>query len=278
VVDTRADTVLDVNPAQPGKQGFRLTGKNPVTRFELDSESGRLLVGCVGAYGALDGGIEWIDPLGFRSLGWAITEAALGGEISALAWHRSDHSYAIVSDLSFNTQLVSWSAASGSKLATLDNPGGFSLNDLGLDDRGELYVLNGSFTAPGVKVYDAGTDLVLAGPLDTGLPPSQITFGDVAAVVPAPGAIALAPPRPNPARETVRFDFSLARPGEPRIEIYDLAGRRARVLAPGARPAGPGEVTWDLADGRGARVPLSVYLVRARVPGAEAVRRLVVVR
>src|SRR3989442_8990444 len=148
------------------------------------------------------------------SLGWAITEEALGGEISELAWYRPDHSYAIVSDLSFNTQLVSWSAASGSKLATVDNPGGFSLNDLGLDDRGELYVLNGSFTAPGVKVYDAGTDLVLAGPLDTGLPPSQITFdrasGDVAGVSPRAAAIRLGAPRPNPARQTVRFGFSLA--------------------------------------------------------------------
>jgi len=280
VVDSRADTVLDVNPAQPGKQGFRLTGKNPATRFHFDGNSGRLLIGCVGAYGALDGGIEWIDPLGFKSLGWAITEAALGGEISELAWYRPDHSYAIVSDLSFNTQLVSWSAASGSKLATLDSPGGFSLTDLGLDDRGELYVLNGSFTAPGVRVYQAGSDAVLAGPLDTGLPPSQITFdfasGDVAGVSPPREALGLTPPRPNPAREAVRFGFSLARPGEVRIEVYDLAGRRLRVLTSGPRPAGAGDALWDLADQRGARVPPGVYLVRARVPGAEMVRRVVV--
>ena len=280
VVDTRADTVYDVNPAQPGKQGFRLTGKNPVTPFAYDPSSGRLLIGCAGNYGALDGGIEWIDPIGFKSLGYAITEVALGGNISGIAWYTDAHSYAVIYDASFNGLLVSWSAASGSKLATLYSASG--LGDLGLDDRDELYVCDGTFTSPGVRVWHAGTDLPLAGPLDTGLPPSQITFdnvsGDITAVEPAVATLYFAAPRPNPARDAVRFEIGVPRAGEVTLEVFDLAGRRVRVLGSGPRPAGRASVVWDLGDQTGARVLPGVYLVRARLSGAEAVRRVVVTR
>jgi hypothetical protein len=278
VVDTRADTVFDANPAQPGKQGFRLTGKNPVTPFAHDPASGRLLIGCAGSYAALDGGIEWIDPVGMTSLGYAITEAALGGNLSGFAWYTAAHSYAVIYDASFNGLLVSWSASSGSKLATIFSASG--LGDLGLDDRGELYVCDGTFTSPGVRVWAAGSDVPLAGPLDTGLPPSQITFdrasNEVVSVEPRPANLAFAPPRPNPAREAVRFDLGLPRAGDLDLEVFDLAGRRVRVLASGPRPAGGASVAWDLRDDAGARVAPGVYVVRARAAGNEAVRRVVV--
>lgn len=280
VVDTRADTVFDVNPLQAGKQGFRLTGKNPFTPFAFDPPSGRLLIGCAGNFAALDGGIEWIDPVGFKSLGYAITEAALGGNISGLAWYTAAHSYAVVFDASFNGLLVSWSALSGTKLATIFSASG--LGDLGLDDRDELYVCDGTFTSPGVRVWRAGTDLALAGPLDTGLPPSQITFdnvsSDITSVEPAIATLSFAAPRPNPAREAVRFEIGLPRAGEITLEVFDLAGRRVRVLASGSRPAGRSGVEWDLGDEEGARVPPGVYLVRAGFAGTEAVRRVVVLR
>ena len=280
VVDTRADTVYDVNPAQPGVQGFRLTGKNPVTPFVLDPASGRLLIGCAGSYSALDGGIEWIDPLGMKSLGYAITEAALGGNLSGFAWSTSAHSYALVYDASFNGVLESWSAESGSTLAPLYSASG--LNDLAVDDRGELYVCDGTFTSPGVRVWSVPDDLPLAGPLDTGLPPNQITFDrvsdDVAGVEPAAATLVFASPRPNPARAGTRLDFQLPRAGDLTVEVLDLAGRRVRALAAGPRPAGATTVTWDLVDQSGTRVRPGVYLVRARGAGAQATRRVVVLR
>src|SRR5439155_9097211 len=54
VIDTQADTVLDVDPSRPGKQAIVLTGGNPVTSFEFDRRTSRLLIGCAGQYGALD--------------------------------------------------------------------------------------------------------------------------------------------------------------------------------------------------------------------------------
>jgi hypothetical protein len=280
VVDTRADTVLDVDPAQPGRQGFRLTGKNPVTPFLQDPETGRLLIGCAGSYGALDGGIEWIDPVGMRSLGYAITETALGGNLSGIAWYTAAHSYAVVYDASFNGLLVSWSATTGSRLATIFSATG--LNDLGIDDRNELYACDGTFTSPGVRVWAAGSDVPLAGPLDTDLPPSQITFDGASATVPpvepTPAGLSFAPPWPNPAREAARFDLDLPHAGDLDLEVFDLAGRRVRVLASGPRPAGAASITWDLLDGAGTRVVPGVYLVRARLGGAQATSRIAVMR
>jgi len=68
VIDAVADTVIDADPLTPGKQAIRLTGKNPYTTFGFDRETTRLLIGCSGAYTMLDGGIEYVDPVGMKSL------------------------------------------------------------------------------------------------------------------------------------------------------------------------------------------------------------------
>jgi len=282
VIDTEADTVVDVDPALPGKQAIVLQGKNPVTTFGFDRATTRLLIGCAGVFRTLDGGIEWIDPVNFRALGVAITEAALGGDIGDVAWNGPDHSYAIVNDASFNASLVSWSATSGTKLATVFSPGDFSLPDCELDDRGELYVCDNKFTAPGLFAFSTPNDQVLAGPLDTGLAPVQVTFDrvsdQVTSVTPFEPEAAFSAAWPNPARAEARFGLSLARAGEVRIEAFDVSGRRVRTLARGERPAGSSEVAWDLRDEQGRRVEPGLYLVRARLGDSVRSRRIVVVR
>ena len=282
VIDTRTDTVVDTDPVHAGVQPIKLTGKNPITPFAFDPASGKLLLGCVGAYGPLDGGIEWVDPAAMASGGWAITESALGGEISALAWSTATHSYAIISDASFNASLVTWSASTGTKLATLYAPGGFSLSDLAIDDRGELYVSNSSFTAPGVMVWSTANDALLAGPIDTGLPPNQICFdqanGAAASVLPPRPALAFSAPWPNPARMSIALDLWLERAAPVRVDVFDLGGRRVRALLAEGRSAGSSEVRWDLKDDRGDVVAAGVYLVRARAAGKEVTRRAVVLR
>jgi hypothetical protein len=91
-------------------------------------------------------------------------------------------------------------------------------------------------------------------------------------------AAALAPPRPDPARESVTLAFTLARPGETRLEVFDLAGRRVRRLLGGTMAAGAHETGWDLRDETGRVVPAGVYLARLTAPGAGGVRRFVVLR
>ncbi len=277
VIDAVADTVVDVDPALPGKQAILLSRTNPSTAFAWDPVGRVFYLGCVGAYGVLDGGVVKIDPATFKDMGVAITEAALGGDIADVEWHTATHGYAIVTDASFNASLVTWNPATGAKLATVFGPNG-GLADCALDDRGELYLCDNSFSTPGLRVFSTATDAPLAGPLPTGLPPNSIVFdayaGD-ALDAPAPEAsIAFAAPEPNPASERVTLRLTQRLPGRSTLEAYDLAGRRLRIWA--NEGVGTLPVTWDLRDASGIRVKPGVYLLRARVDGNKFMRRVIV--
>ena len=286
VVDTQADTVFDVDPVTPGIQAIPLTFRNPVTTFELDRTRTRLLIGCAGAIGALDGGIEAIDPVALRDLGPVATEAALGGDVADVAVRDASHAYVIVSSGSDDV-LRSWNPASGDTIGTLLHVGGgFSLPDMELDDRGELYVCWNDLVTPGLLVFDAATDLKVAGPLSTGLPPVAVTFDhatdQVLAVspvaTPAP-KVALSAARPNPASTRVRLALELADGGDTRVDVWDVAGRRVRTLTAGTLTAGAHALAWDLADEHGTPVRAGVYLIRATQRGAAlGTARVVVVR
>jgi hypothetical protein len=293
VVDMRADTVYDADPLTPGTQVVKLRGLNPGTDFAVlpgadPLSDSHLYIGCSGRWGAWDGGVEDVvvpapegPPAAIHSAGFAITEAALGGDVmSVIAEGGGGHPYAIVSDAASNTSLVSWDPRTGSLLATLYAPGGYSLSDAALDGQGELYVCNSNFSAPGLFVYQAGSDTCLAGPLATGLPPVQIVFDpdseDTLPVAPRAPAVALGRPVPNPAQTIASLELLLAEPGPARVEVFDLAGRRVRTLANGSFATRTTLLDWDLADGSGRRVAAAVYFIRAVAEGVTVTRRLVV--
>ena len=176
VIDTRTDEVSDREPFTPGIQGITLAGRNPFTDFVYDASARELLIGCVGQFGVADGGIERIDAVTPRSLGFAITESQIGGDVVDLAWNDATHSYAIVSNASFANLLVGWNPTTGALADTVTATPGSNLPDCEVNALGELYVCDNNLTAPGVRVYRAGADTLIAGPLDTGLPPNQIAF------------------------------------------------------------------------------------------------------
>jgi len=176
VIDTRTDKVSDRELLVPGIQGITLLGRDPFTDFVYDAASEELLIGCVGTFGVVDGGIERIDAVTPRSLGYAITESAIGGDVLDIAWNDASHSYAIVSDATFSNRLVGWNPTTGAAIDTLYAPGGPNLPDCAINALGELYVADNKVIAPGVRVYRVGADTLIAGPLDTGLPPNQIAF------------------------------------------------------------------------------------------------------
>jgi hypothetical protein len=98
---------------------------------------------------------------------------------------------------------------------------------------------------------------------------------DLLGVEPAPVApprtLELAAPRPNPARGELQFALGVPveRNGAAlELAIYDLAGRRVRVIAQGPARTGRSTVHWDARDARGARLPGGVYLARL-TSGAE---------
>ena len=211
------------------------------------------------------------------------SEAQLGGDVGDVEWYSGTHSYAIVSDASYNSSLVSFNPATGAKLGTVRSPGGFSLPDCALDDRGELLVADNGLSTAGLYVYHAGDDALVAGPLDTGLPPVAIAFdapASVAGVTPpiSPGGalLSFAPPTPNPARTFAALTIRLARAGSLEVTVFDLAGHRVATLLHGDRPAGEASVSWSLTDRNGRKVRPGVYLVRAETPGEQSTRRVAV--
>jgi hypothetical protein len=93
-----------------------------------------------------------------------------------------------------------------------------------------------------------------------------------------PAALALSPPRPNPARGEAAFEIALPRDSRASLAVYDPGGRLVRVLLEAPLPAGTHHLTWDLADARGAPVAGGLYFVRLEAAGARIVRRLAVLR
>lgn len=281
VVDMRADTLVDCDPALPGKQAIHLQLTNPVTTFQFDAATSRLLIGCAGAYGALDGGIEWIDPVNLVSGGVAIAETELGGDVSDVVWVGPQKSYAIIADLAANTSLVRWSSATGTLLGTLWSPGGYSLSDVEATGTGELWVCRNSFSGSALRVFSTATDTQSGAELHCTLPPTAITFdaatGQIAGVEDGAATLAFAPPGPNPARTSARFTVTLPAAGELRLDVFDAAGRHVRALASGGREAGTYSIAWDLRDGDGRRVAPGLYLARCAAGGASATRRVVVI-
>jgi hypothetical protein len=84
--------------------------------------------------------------------------------------------------------------------------------------------------------------------------------------------------QPNPARTQTRFTMTLPMRDMVEVEVFDVTGRQVRTLARGEEPAGAHDVSWDLADDSGRRLPVGTYLVRARIGMTTFTRRVSVVR
>ena len=82
-------------------------------------------------------------------------------------------------------------------------------------------------------------------------------------------------PAPNPARVTTRIGFSLPHDARLSLAIYDVAGRRERLLFEGRLPAGEHSQVWDLRDESGAEAPAGLYFVRLETEGCRHTQRFV---
>ena len=280
-IDTATDALLDADPVTPGVQGILLAGTNPNTDLVYDAAADRILVGTTGAFGALDGGIDVIDPLNLVSLGFETSEAQLGGDLNDIALAPNGRAYAMISDASFNTLLVRYDRADGSLADTLFAPGGFTLADMEINDRGELWICDRNFAAPGLRVFDTTTDAALAGPIDVGLPPFDITFDSFQVVdEPPPGVggtsglrIVAAGPNPTTRRFTLRFSIGDERSRATRLEIFNALGARIDRVEGGE--LGPGTHSLGWSAGKSGRP--GVYFFRLVRGGETASGRFVLI-
>ncbi|MFH1865926.1 MAG: FlgD immunoglobulin-like domain containing protein [Candidatus Eisenbacteria bacterium] len=69
---------------------------------------------------------------------------------------------------------------------------------------------------------------------------------------------------PNPFNPVTTLRFSLAEKGRVSVTVYDVDGRRVRVLVDEEREAGPHGLTWDGKNDAGQGLASGVYFVRYR--------------
>ena len=99
--------------------------------------------------------------------------------------------------------------------------------------------------------------------------------GTVGATSVVPGAVALAPAAPNPARASFTLRFTLPHAAHANLAIFDIEGRRVRRLASGLRSAGEQAITWDRTDDLGRRVEAGIYFARLETGGQAVTEKLV---
>jgi hypothetical protein len=83
---------------------------------------------------------------------------------------------------------------------------------------------------------------------------------------------------PSPSQGPVMLSFALPHPAAVRLAIFDVNGRRVRELVSGVQPGGTHDVTWDLRDEQGQRLPAGVCFARLEVDGQALSAKLVTVR
>jgi hypothetical protein len=84
------------------------------------------------------------------------------------------------------------------------------------------------------------------------------------------GRVSLSPATPNPFRDRVGLEYSIARTGTARLSIFNSTGREIRVLSGETQTAGHHQVNWNGCDDAGRAVPDGIYYVTLSTPGETA--------
>jgi hypothetical protein len=83
---------------------------------------------------------------------------------------------------------------------------------------------------------------------------------------------------PNPFNPMTELSFSLSRPGQVRVTIYDLQGRVVKALVNETRMAGVQRVVWNGSNAQNQTVPSGIYFIRIETPEGKAIRKVAVVK
>ena len=177
VFDGQTEQFIDADPFTTGVQAIRLVGTNPNGEMVLNPATPVIWVPVAGAFGALDGGLEVINPQTLASQ-MVLTESQLGGDITDVVPIDANRGVAIVRDLSSNTMLVGFDLLVSGPIDTLYAPGANVLRDAELSRDGRIFLSDRALAAEGLRVFNKDTGAQLtASPVDVCLPPNDIVFG-----------------------------------------------------------------------------------------------------
>jgi len=138
------------------------------------------------------------------------------------------------------------------------------------------------------RVYGPQTTDVSEGRLPDGADSWEFFFsptpGEPNQIIDVPGS-ALVPPRPylspltpNPMVARATVAFGLTAETRTRLEVFDVSGRRVRLVLEERLPAGHHRMGWDGRDDRGVAVASGVYFFRLLAPSLSLTQKLVVTR
>ena len=287
VVDIATDTLVDVDPDAEGVQGIALSIANPNSMAVVGEQ---IAVGVVANFGDRAGGVEIVDTATNRSLGLAVSEEDLGGDITSMVLVDQNRGYAVVADENFANSVRPFELSSGAVGAPLENISGGFIPSLAVDGDRLIVADRGSFADPasaGLKFYDAATGAFLSGPIDTGLPPQDIVVLSDAAVPTAveetadslPQEFALESAYPNPFNASVQIPFAVWQANTPvELTVHDVLGRTVRTLTSGTMDAGRHVLQWDGRNAAGESVGNGAYLVQLRAGSQRAVGKVMLIK
>jgi len=168
VIDIGTDTVVD---------RIDLSGENPFSATKgLTVWNDKLYVAQAGRFNVMDGGIERIDLATHQAEGFFVTEADLGGDVTDFVLVSDRLAYAIVSRPGFSTALVGFDPMTRMVTRTVAQESGYTLFDIELNDRGELFLADRTRQRDGVGIYRAADGIPLADRIDVGVSPFEIVF------------------------------------------------------------------------------------------------------
>ncbi|MFC1728863.1 S8 family serine peptidase [candidate division KSB1 bacterium] len=93
-----------------------------------------------------------------------------------------------------------------------------------------------------------------------------------------PDKLTLAGNYPNPFNHSTIIAFDLSESTDVTLTIYDISGRRIKILHSGTLPAGTYSMIWDGTTSDGTGVSSGVYFYRFVSPGFSAVKKMVYVK
>ena len=288
VVDLATDTLVDVDPDAEGVQGIALSAANPNSMAVIGEQ---IAVGVVVGFGDRSGGVEIVDTATNRSLGLAVSEEDLGGDITSMVLVDQNRGYAVVADENFANSVRPFELSSGTVGEPLENISGGFIPSLAVDGDRLIVADRGSFADPtsaGLKFYDAATGAFLSGPIDTGLPPQDIVvLSDVTistaveeiADTGLPQEFALEAAYPNPFNASVQIPFAVWQANTPvELTVHDVLGRTVRTLISGTVAAGRHVLDWDGRNAAGELVGNGAYLVQLRAGSQQAVGKVMLIK
>lgn len=83
---------------------------------------------------------------------------------------------------------------------------------------------------------------------------------------------------PNPFNPNTTIDYTVSAPGQVKLEVYDMAGRRVRTLVDEPRAAGTFTATWDGRDDAGNAAASGTYFCRMTAAGEMTARKMTLVK